>query len=278
MISNNNHHHIRALEQAMSARFGWQANASWRDGLIAAVKKKSERLGFQEDAYCRMAVGSTGEIEALAEMVINGETRFFREPEQFAALRDKVIPEAMLHKAKEKKIDLWSAACSTGEEAYSLAIVLSEALPEGEHWKAKVLATDLRASAIMSASRGSYPASSIKLLGRSLRNRYFSRGEANGREHSYDVSPDLKRMVSFRRANVYDQKFWKNFHHQFDLILCNNLLVYFHALAAKQTVDHLAESLRRGGLLMVMKSEASYIHHRRLKLEASLPGSFFRKV
>lgn len=276
MASNhkNNHHHIKALEQSLSARFGWQTNAHWRDGLLAAVKKKSEKLRFDETAYCRMAISSTGELEALAEMVINGETRFFREPDQFEALRETVIPDLFALRAKEKKLDVWSAACSTGEEAYSLAIVLSESLPEGEHWKMKLLATDLRASAIVRASRGSFPSSSVKVLGRSLRNRHFIKSEANG---SYDVAMDLKKMISFRRANLYDPKFWDT-RHQFDLILCNNLLVYFHALAVKQTVDRLADSLRPGGLLMVMSSEASYVHHRHLKLDSSLAGSFFRKA
>ncbi len=270
----SNHHHIKALEQSLSARFGWQTNAHWRDELLAAVKKKSEKLRFEEAAYCRMAIGSTGELEALAEMVTNGETRFFREPEQFDSLRERVIPELMALRAREKKLDVWSAACSTGEEAYSLAIVLSESWPEGEHWKMKLMATDLRASAIVQASRGSFPASSVKVLGRALRNRHFIKSEANG---SYDVAVDLKKIISFRRANLYDPKFWDT-RHQFDLILCNNLLVYFHALAVKQTVDRLADSLRPGGLLMVMSSEASYVHHRRLKFDSSLAGSFFRKT
>ncbi|HEY7544269.1 MAG TPA: protein-glutamate O-methyltransferase CheR [Blastocatellia bacterium] len=273
--NHNNHHQIRALEQSLSARFGWQTNAHWRDGLLEAVKKKSEKLRFDEDAYCRMAIGSTGELEALAEMVANGETRFFREPEQFEALRESVIPELMSLRAREKKLDLWSAACSTGEEAYSLAILLSEAAPESEHWKMKLLATDLRASAIVRASRGSFPASSVKAVSRSLRNRHFIKSDGNG---SYDVTADLKKMISFRRANLYDPKFWDSSRHQFDLILCNNLLVYFHALAVKQTVDRLADSLRTGGLLMVMSSEASYVHHQQMKLDRSLAGSFFRKI
>jgi chemotaxis protein methyltransferase CheR len=179
----------------------------------------------------------------------------------------------MATRAKEKRLDLWSAACSTGEEAYSLAIVLSEVL-EGQYWKMKLLATDLRASAIVRASRGSFPASSVKVLSRALRNRHFTKSEASG---SYDVSADLKKMISFRRANLYDPKFWDT-RHQFDLILCNNLLVYFHAMAVKQTVDRLVDALRPGGLLMVMSSEASYVHHQRLKLDRSLAGSFFRKA
>jgi chemotaxis protein methyltransferase CheR len=270
--------HLKLLEQAMAARFGWQTNASWRDKLIESIAAKSQRLGLDDAAYCRMASRSAGELEVLAEMVNNCETRFFREPDQFQALSEEVIPGLIRLRAKERKLDVWSAACSTGEEAYSLAIVLSEVMAESEGWKASILATDMRGPAIISASRGCYPASSIRLLEPKLRADYFVKGEANGRERSYSIVPAARKMVSFRRANIYDDKFWTNLHRQFDLILCNNLLLYFHALAVKQTVDRMARVLRCGGLLMVMKNEASYVNHPQLRIDALLPGSFFRKL
>lgn len=270
--------HIKALEQALSARYGWQANGAWRDDLIAAVKRKSEKLGFDETAYCRMATASAGELEVLAEMAINGETRFFREPDQFEALRESVLPELIRLRSKDKKIEAWSAACSTGEEAYSLAILLAELLPEEENWKKKVLATDMRAQAILSASQGRYPSSSIRAIPKEIRNAYFVKSDMSGRERLYEVNPEVKNSISFRRANLYDLKFWKNLHQQFDLILCNNLLVYFHKLAVRQTLDNLAAALKPGGLLMVMKNEAGYIHHPKFRLDSSLPGAFFRRV
>jgi chemotaxis protein methyltransferase CheR len=110
-----------------------------------------------------------------------------------------------------------------------------------------------------------------------IRQKYFVKAEMNGRERLYTVAPSVRKMVAFRRANVYDAKFWKNFTHHFDLIICNNLLLYFHALAVEQTVDRMASVLNRGGLLMVMKNETNYVDHPHLKLEASLPGSFFRR-
>lgn len=270
--------HIKALEQALSARYGWQANGAWRDDLVAAVKKKSEKLGFDETAYCRMAAASAGELEVLAELAINGETRFFREPDQFEALSKRVLPELINLRSKEKKLEIWSAACSTGEEAYSLAILLSDLLPADENWKKRVFATDLRGQAILSASQGRYPSSSIRALDKEIRNTYFAKSEMSGRERLYEIAHEVRNMISFRRANLYEAKFWKNLHQQFDLILCNNLLVYFHNLAVKQTVDNLAGALKPGGFLMVMKTETGYVHHSRLKLDSSLPGAFFRRV
>ena len=253
--------HIKPLEQAIAARFGWQGAASWRDNLLAAIDRKAVRLGMDELAYCRMAVASAAELEALVELLSNSETRFFREPEQFDALRKTVVPHLISERAKERKLDLWSAACSTGEEAYSLAMVLCESLPSGESWKTNLMATDLRGSAIISASQGSYPSSSIRMIEPDIRSRYFVKAEMNGRERLYSVAPSVRRMVTFRRANIYDAKFWMNLHHKFDLIICNNVLIYFHALAIKQTVERIANVLKRDGLLLVMKNEAGYIEH-----------------
>jgi chemotaxis protein methyltransferase CheR len=268
---------IKPLEQALAARFGWQSGASWRDELMAAVDRKVEKLGMDEHSYCRMAMASHTELDTLAELVSNSETRFFREPEQFNALRKTVIPNLIAERAKDKRLDLWSAACSTGEEAYSLAIVVRESLPQGENWTTNLIATDLRGPAIISASRGSYPSSSINLLDSDLRNQYFDQAEMNGRERHFNIAPAVRRMVAFRRANIYDAKFWKGNHNQFDLIICNNVLIYFHALAIKQTIERMAASLKTGGMLLVMKNETGYISHPRLRLDSTLPGSFFRK-
>lgn len=271
--------HIKSLEQALAARYGWQGGTPWRrEKLMAAVDNKANKLGMDELAYCRMAATSAAELEVLAELIGNSETRFFREPEQFAALKEAVVPDLVRARAKERRLDLWSAACSTGEEAYSLAILVSECLPEGAQWDAHLMATDLRGPAIIRASHGSYPSSAIRMIDPHIRHKYFVRAEMKGRERQYEVVPCLREMIAFRRANVYDSNFWKNLNHHFDLIICNNLLLYFHALAVEKTVARIAGVLRRGGLLMVMKNETGYVDHPRLKLDASLPGSFFRKV
>ena len=267
--------HIKPLEQVLAARYGWQGGTTWRDHLLAAIDRKAAKLGLDQLAYSRMAIASQGEQEALAEIICNSETRFFREPEQFESLRRRVIPDLITARDKERRLDLWCAACSTGEEAYSLAMVVHEGLPAGEHWKPHLMATDLRGSAIIAASQASYPQSAIRLIDVDLRHRYLVKGDMQGRERHYTVEPGLRKMIAFRRANIYDAKFWKHIHHPFDLIVCNNLLLYFHALAIRQTVERFAEVLRPGGRLLVMKNEAGYVRHPRLKSDPQLPDGFF---
>ena len=273
----NGNPHIKPLEQVLAARYGWQGGATWREHLLDAIERKAARLGLDHLVYSRMAITSQGEQQALAEILCNSETRFFREPEQFASLRERVIPELMAARHKERRLDLWCAACSTGEEAYSLAIVVNESVSAEEPWKPHLMATDLRGAAIMTASQASYPQSAIRLIDADLRHRYFIKGELQGRERHYMVEPNVRRMIAFRRANIYDAKFWEHIHHPFDLIVCNNLLLYFHALAIRQTVERFAAALRPGGRLVVMKNETGYIRHARLKADPHAPAGFFIK-
>jgi chemotaxis methyl-accepting protein methylase len=270
--------HLKKLEQAMAARFGWQVGGHWREGLIAIVKKKAEKLSLDEATYCQMAITSSGELEGLANMVCNTETRFFRDPEQFQVLKEVVLPSLIKLRSRDRSVDLWSAACSTGEEAYSLTIMLCDILPATSAWKVSVLATDLRGQAIISATQGRYPLSAIGLLDAEVRNRYFVKAETEGQEPLFDVVPAVRRMIKFRRANLYDPQFWKNLDREFDLIVCNNLLLYFNPLAARQTVDRMVSVLRRGGMLVVMRNEMHYVDHPRLRIDSDLPGAFFKKL
>ena len=267
--------HLKPLEQVLAARYGWQGGATWREQLLDAIECKAAKLGLDHLVYSRMAINSQGEQQALAEIMCNSETRFFREPGQFEALGRRVIPGLIAARHKERRLDLWCAACSTGEEAYSLAMVVNDSLPADEHWKPHLVATDLRGAAIIAASQGSYPQSAIRLVDADLRHRYFVKGEMQGRERHYLIEPGLRKMIAFRRANVYDAKFWKQIHQPFDLIVCNNLLLYFHALATRQTVERFVEALRPGGWLVVMKNEAGYIRHPRLKADPQSPDGFF---
>jgi chemotaxis protein methyltransferase CheR len=270
--------HIKKLEQAMAARFGWQVGGHWRERLISIVNEKAEKLKLDQATYCQMAANSSGELEVLANLVCNSETRFFRDPEQFQVLREVVLPSLIKLRSKELRIDLWSAACSTGEEAYSLTIMLCDILPNINAWKVNVLATDLRGQAIISATQGRYPLSAIGLLDADLRRRYFIEAEAKGQEPLFDVASAVRRMIKFRRANLYDPQFWKNLDQEFDLIVCNNLLLYFNPLAARQTVERMASVLRRGGMLVVMRNEMHHVDHPRLRIDSDLPGAFFKKI
>ena len=271
-----NPHYVKTLEQSLTAAFGWKAIAEWRDKLIAEVQRKAHRLGISEEAYCQSAITSPAELQTLAELVSNNETRFFRDVDQMKALQRKVIPELLEGRQQSRTLNIWSVACSTGEEVYTVAMLLKEIVPED--WRVKLMASDLRGQAIIQATTGHYPASSLTFVEANLRDRYFVPTAQNGREPSFEVSRDLKSLIAFRRANLCDAHFWKSLHQKFDLILCNNLLLHFHPLAVKKTVERMVNALEPGGFLTVMNNEAMFVEHSELKKEHSLSSAFFKKL
>src|ERR1041384_6824735 len=104
-MTKNNPHYVKTLEQSLTAAFGWKAIAEWRDKLITEVQRKAHRLGISEDTYCHSAIASPTELQTLAELVSNNETRFFREVEQMNGLRRQVIPELLERKATTRTLN-----------------------------------------------------------------------------------------------------------------------------------------------------------------------------
>jgi len=104
--------HLKTLEQALAARFGWQPGAL-RDAIVAAVVSKADRLGLDEVTYCRMASASSGELQAFAELVAPGDSRFFRDASQFEALRERVLPELVAARSTVRKLRLLSAGTNS---------------------------------------------------------------------------------------------------------------------------------------------------------------------
>jgi chemotaxis protein methyltransferase CheR len=268
--------HLRTLEQALADRFGWQPGAL-RDTILATVAGKARRLGLDEVSYCRMAALSGGELQALAEEVAPGETRFFRDEEQTAALRERVIPQLLAERAAERRLRIWSIACSTGEEAYSLAMLVRDALPPGEEWRVDIRGIDLRGQAIMTGSRGRYRASSVRVIDPTLRNRYFIGVDEPSPDREFELIPLVRRMVTFRRANVCEAYIWNQLTGPCDLIVCQHLLLYFHRLAVERTVDRLAGALAAGAYLVVNPIETGLLAHTALRPVESLPSGFWSR-
>jgi chemotaxis protein methyltransferase CheR len=155
-------------------------------------------------------------------------------------------------------------------------MVVREALPAIEDWRVELFASDLRGQAIMTASRGRYRATAIRGIDPTLRNRYFIGVDEPGPDREFDVIPRVRRMVTFRRANLYEPHVWRQLPGPYDLILCENLLIYFHPRAVEVLVDRLAEALAQGGYLVVNSVEADLISRAVFRPVESLPAGFFQ--
>ncbi len=266
---------MKRLEEALAEHYGWSAHPVTREKVNQAVASKAARLGIEPQEYCRIAAGSQSELLALVEEASTGQTHFFREPDQFACLRARILPELIAASPGNEKVRLWSTACSTGDEAYSLAISFDQARPEESERQVEVFATDVRNSALLAASQARYRSSALGELDGQVKAKYFETAWVAG-EEQYTLIPDIRRVVVFRRVNLLDRLFWKGVAGKFDLIVCSNQLLYLHSTAARQMVGNLVNSIRAGGYLMVAPSEVDLVNSSDL---TQLPESptFFRR-
>jgi two-component system, chemotaxis family, CheB/CheR fusion protein len=199
-------------------------------------------------AYLVFLQENQEEIIALGKEFLIGVTRFFRDKEAFEILQNKIVPEIVETKLKSKEgIKLWSAGCSTGEEAYSIAILFKEYLQKiGKHIDIKIFATDIDKAAIDIASKGYYSLSIANDVSSERLEKYFVL--ENGRYH---IIPDIRKMVIFAPHNLpKDPPFSR-----MDLVACRNLLIYFTPTLQKRALNAIHFSLNVGGYLFLGPSE-----------------------
>ncbi|MBO8170707.1 MAG: protein-glutamate O-methyltransferase CheR [Bacillaceae bacterium] len=183
--------------------------------------------------------------EFLDRMTIN-VSEFFRNPGRWEVLENKIIPDML----KEKRsLNVWSAACSTGEEPYTIAILLNRFL-SFQHFR--ILATDIDEAVLRRAGEGIYEKRSLKNVSPDRLNRYFD--QVN---NQYQVKPDVKKSITFKRHNLLADPFQKDF----DLIVCRNVIIYFTDDAKHKLYQKFSQSLRPGGILFVGSTEQIFHPH-----------------
>ena len=200
--------------------------------------------------YVRYVRRHQEEYDRLANSFLIKVTDFFRDADLFSNLREQVLPR-LIDEARQRgnELRLWSAGCATGEEAYSLAILVSELLgQELEQFAVRVFATDLDAEAVAFARRGIYPGSALKDVPPALRDRYFSPLES-----AWEVRKQLRGMVIFGHHDLGQRAPFP----RIDLVLCRNVLIYFTPELQRRSLQLFAFALREGGFLVLGKAETS---------------------
>ncbi len=192
------------------------------------------------------------ELKVLVDLLTVNETYFFREPAQFDALINFVLPEISKN-TPTKHIKIWSAACSTGAEPYTIAILLKEKKPLDESWRVEIIGTDISISALEEARKGIYTEAAFRTTPPEYKKKYFTKTP----EGYYKISDEIKRMVSFRYLNLLNKtqmSLMKNIH----VIFCRNVLIYFDLEAKKKVVESFYQSLVKGGYLFIGQSESLF--------------------
>lgn len=251
----------------------------WRD-LLRNMETVSKELDFDNVESCIKSLLSSPltdkKIDILIRHLTIGETFFFRDSCVFQAVKDSILPELIFSRNKGgRKISLWSAGCCTGEEPYSLAMLIDQMIPSWEEWKITVLATDLNAEFLRKAGRGVYTNWSFRNAPQWIKTRYFK----NSVENCFELSPRIKKMVTFSQLNLaaknYPSIIYKT--EGIDVVFCRNVLMYFSPELREQIINNFMKILVEGSWLILSPSEVPFINHPGLT-PVQFPGAiFFRK-
>jgi chemotaxis protein methyltransferase CheR len=200
--------------------------------------------GYDDYLYVLVYGNTTDELQALIDVITTNETYFYREPQQLDVFIEHITPALL---KKQKDISVWSAACSTGEEPYTLAMLMSE---KGYSIKKEIMASDISDRVLESAKKAVYNSYSMRNIPIQCCRKYF---KPNGQ--NYELIPTLKSTVKFMNINLIDEKKVKLITGK-DVIFCRNVLIYFDEKAKKKAVSLLYDSLKPGGYLIIGLSES----------------------
>lgn len=221
-----------------------------RSLLVARLSKRLRALRLGDfGAYCDRLGGTDGAEERrhLLSAITTNVTAFFREAHHFTALATALRSQLAPRLQAGGRLRLWSAACSSGEEAYSIAMTVLETLPEAAQHDLLILASDIDPEMVARAEAGIFPAEALDKLGPARRGRFFdpcTRGFA--------ARPELRRILRFAELNLHDP--WP-FSGQFDVIFCRNVVIYFDADRRQTLWQRFAEVMPAGGQLFIGHSE-----------------------
>jgi chemotaxis protein methyltransferase CheR len=247
---------LARLRDLVRERTGMALPPSRQGDLERAARRAAREVGARDAAELlgRLRRGrGTAALDALVSALDVHETHFFRDPDQLLALERRILPQLIAARRPERRLRLWSAACSTGEEAYTLAILLDRLLPDLARWDLLVLATDVNGRSLERAALGRYGPWSFRGVPPAVTARYFT--PVGDR---LQVADRLRAMVSFARLNLVEDP-WPSPRTNtvaMDLVLCRNVLLYFDPAAVRSVVGRLREALADDGRLLVSQVEA----------------------
>lgn len=245
----------RRISELVRRQTGITLSDAKRDMVYSRLSRHLRRLGLNDfSSYCDLLAGdeSGPEMKEFVNAITTNLTSFFREVHHFDYLEKTLLPDLMRSRGTTRRLRLWSAGCSTGEEPYSMAMVIAESVPPG--WDIRILATDLDSNVLAIARRGIYDAARVKGVSPERLRRWFVKGQGLN-AGQVRVAPRLRGLVEFRRLNLMGP--WP-MHGPFDAIFCRNVVIYFDKATQKELVERYADLLPGDGHLFLGHSETLY--------------------
>lgn len=217
--------------------------------------------------YAYILADKTGEaISTLINKITTNHTFFMREADHFYYFKDNILP-VLANTVTDKDLRIWSAGCSSGEEPYTLAMLLDEYFGKDKFWwDCKVLATDISSKVLTEAAKGVYMNEEVSTLPADLKLSYFTRYDAD----NYMITEKIRNEVIFRRFNLMEKTF--PFKKKFHVIFCRNVMIYFDNETKRNLVDRFYDSLEYGGYLFIGHSES--LNREETKLRYIMPAIY----
>jgi chemotaxis protein methyltransferase CheR len=266
---------VARFRDLVRERVGLSFPASRLPDLEGAVRRAVAETGLPDAAALYQALADRARrpaaLDALVSALNVSETHFLRDRGQVEALERRVLPELIARRRRQRRLRVWSAACSTGEEAYTLAILVSQQLPDLAEWDVRILATDVNGRALEQARRGCYGPWSFRGVPPRVKQAYFA---PDGER--FRVASRIRAMVTFERLNLVDPIAawspadpWNT-----DLLLCRNVLLYFDGASTRAVVGRLGVCLADDGWLLLSQVEAALGSFDGLEPDPSGGGAF----
>ncbi len=218
--------------------------------IYSRLSRRIRSLGLRDfNQYCEViSQPDNQEMGDFVNSITTNLTAFFRENHHFEYLEKEVFPQLRMKNLKQKRVRVWSAGCSTGEEPYSLSIVMQEHLPTAG-WDIRLLATDLDTNVVAHAKRGVYDRDRIDSVSAERRQRWFLKGN----DDQVRVKPQLQKLITFKPLNLLDN--WP-MSGPFDVIFCRNVVIYFDKETQRRLFERYADLLADDGYLFIGHSES----------------------
>jgi len=259
-FSRSDFEHIRDL---VGDRTGIVLSDHKIDMVYGRLSRRLRQLGIKKFAeYLAKLEGDDNELVEFTNALTTNLTSFFREPHHFDFLRSTGIP-ALLKNRPDKKLRIWSAGCSTGEEPYTIAMTIKEAMASFANWDVKILATDLDTNVVNRARAGVYSQDKVNGVDQNRIKKWFRKGRGDEHAGQMKVSQDLQDMITFKQLNLMHD--WP-MNGPFDIIFCRNVVIYFNKDTQRELFDRYANYMADDGYLFVGHSESLHKVSERFKL------------
>lgn len=235
-------------------------------------------FGFQDPTSClewlKQKPLNKEQIALLAQHLTIGETYFFRDSRTFSALKEKVLPSILKRHQTDRNVRIWSAGCCSGEEPYSIAILLHQLIPNWKNWNICILGTDINLEFLKKAEQGIYKKWSFRATPTEILKTYFKQ-----QGDSYIIMPEIKKSVSYSYLNLAENTYPSVINQicELDLILCHNVLIYFSQNQIKKIIDRLLQALNNQAWLSMSAIEIPLVKEKHLILQHFSGAFFFQK-